>query len=391
MTCGDAERLARAALARVVEPGRRDLYRLVAERGAAPVWQAIRGRGPLPGLSGPVLDGARHRAEGYEPARDLDRLAAVGGRLVCPGDDEWPSAALTWEPELLDAAPPLALHVRGRARLDQLAERAVAVVGARAATSYGDLVAGELGFGLAARGWSVVSGAAYGIDAAAHQGALSADAAPTVAVLACGVDVAYPRGHDRLLARIAATGVVVSELPVGSAPTRSRFLVRNRLIAALSAGTVVVEAARRSGSLATAERARALGRYVMAVPGSVASEMSTGAHDQLRKGAVCVTDAADVLDAVGRIGDDAEPERPRERRARDELSETVRQVLDAVPVRQPAGVASIARTAGMAPVVVQQVLPPLVANGLVEQSFEGFRLTALGADRPAPRRRGGAA
>ncbi len=172
-----------------------------------------------------------------------------------PGDEEWPADRLDWPDGVLHDAPPLALSVRGPHPLAEVVERSVAVVGARAATAYGAHVAAELSRALADRGVAVVSGGAYGIDAAAHRGALSAEAAPTVAVLACGVDVAYPRGNDRLLARTAELGVVVSELAPGSAPTRARFLVRNRLIAALTLGTVVVEAAARSGSLATADRA----------------------------------------------------------------------------------------------------------------------------------------
>jgi DNA processing protein len=285
--------------------------------------------------------------------------------------------------------------VRGRARLDVSARRAVALVGARACSAYGAQVATDLGASLAGRGWCVVSGGAYGIDGAAHTGALGADrstsdhAAVTLAVLACGLDVAYPRGHAGLLARIAERGLVVSELPVASSPTRGRFLVRNRLIAALSAGTVVVEAARRSGSLATVERAASLQLPVGAVPGPVTAASCGGSNALLRQGATCITDAVDVLDLCGAYGDDAEPDRPREQRVRDDLPATVRQVLDAVPVRQSAGPASIARAAGVAPLVVQQVLPPLVLNGLVERTPDGFRLTPLGAGRPAPRRRAG--
>jgi DNA processing protein len=386
--CEEQERVARAALVRLVEPGRRSLHAAVGTHGAVAVWRALKGSGPVPGLGEAGAAGARHRAQGWSPERDLDGLRGLGGRLLCPGDDEWPHERLAWHPDLLDDAPPLALHVRGPRRLDDAAHRAVALVGARACSAYGAHVAGDLGLRLADRGWAVVSGAAVGIDAAAHKGALASSRAPTVAVLACGLDIAYPRGHDRLLARIAESGLVVSELPVGSAPTRSRFLVRNRLIAALSAGTVAVEAARRSGSLATVERARALGRHVMAVPGNVTSPTSAGTNALLRGGAMCVTDVADVLDLVGALGDDAEPERPREQRVRDELSATVRQVLDAVPVRRSAGPASIARAAGVSPLVVQQVLPPLVLNGLVERTAEGFRLTALGAGRPASRARG---
>lgn len=383
----DEERVARAALARLVEPGRRSLHAAVARYGAAALWEALQGHGPVPGLGAAGAAGARHRAVDWAPERDLELLHRLGGRLVCPGDPEWPADRLGWDPDLIEHAPPLALHLRGPGRLDVLARRAVAVVGSRACSAYGALVARDLGLGLADRGWTVVSGAAYGIDAAAHSGALSSSGAPTVAVLACGLDVTYPRGHDRLLARIAERGLVVTELPVASAPTRGRFLVRNRLIAALSAGTVAVEAARRSGSLATVERARALGRQVAAVPGPVTSATCAGTNGLLRQGATCVTDVADVIDLVGELGGDAEPDRPREQRPRDQLSATVRQVLDAVPLRQSAGPASIARAAGVSPLVVQQVLPPLVLAGLVERTPDGFRLTALGAGRPEPRRR----
>jgi DNA processing protein len=390
VTCPLDERSARAALLRVAEPGRGDVHAAVAARGAVAVWRALRGHGPVPGLSAACVAAARHRAAGYDPQADLDRLAALGGRLVCPGDAEWPDG-LDWPAEVLTDAPPLGVHVIGPHRLAAAVARSVAVVGARAATAYGTHVAQELGASLADRRCTVVSGAAYGIDGAAHTGALNAGGAPTVAVLACGVDVAYPRGHARLLGRIAGQGLVVSELPVGSTPTRSRFLVRNRLIAALSRGTVAVEAARRSGSLATAERAEALGRHVMAVPGPVTSAASAGTNALLRRGATCVTDAGDVLDTVGVLGEDAQQDRPGEHRPLDDLPAAVRQVLEAVPVRRSAGVSTIARDAGVAPLLVQQVLPPLVLNGLVAQTPDGYRLTPLGAGRPAAARSGGAA
>lgn len=377
----DDERLARAALARVLEPGRQDVHAVVQRHGPVAVWDAVR-RDRLAAVGADRRwRGAVERAAGYSPQRDLDVLARVGGRLVCPGDDEWPAERLGWDPALVEDAPPLALHVRGPGRLCDVVARSVAVVGARSATAYGIVVAQELALGLAERSCAVISGAAVGIDKAAHDGALAASGAPTVAVLACGLDRAYPAGHDRLLAQIARTGLVVSELPVGSAPHRNRFLVRNRLIAALSLGTVAVEAAWRSGSLATVHRARALHRHVMAVPGPVTSMMSAGTNELLRTGAVCVTSAAEVLALVGRLGQDVEPEPPVERRVRDDLPATVRQVLDAVPVRRAAGVGAIARTAGVSALTVQQVLPPLVLHGLIEQVPDGFRLTALGAGR----------
>jgi DNA processing protein len=275
-------------------------------------------------------------------------------------------------------APPWVLFARG---VPLPTEPAVALVGARAASAYGLHVAAELAFALAEAGVPVVSGGAYGIDAAAHRGALDAQAAPTVAVLACGVDVAYPRGNDQLLSRIAEHGVVLSEVPPGSAPTRVRFLVRNRLIAALAAGTVVVEAAPRSGSLSTAGRAADLVRPVMAVPGPVTSVSSAGCHELIRQGATLVTDAADVLEQLATPGERLVPAVRGVVHPRDDLSELVRRVLDAVPVRTPVSVARIARTAGVAALVVQQVLPELLLTGLVEQRDGAWRLTALGAGR----------
>jgi DNA processing protein len=377
----DADRLARLALSRICEPGTWPLHSAVQRHGAAAVVAELReGRG-IAGISSAAAAGCAVRADRYDPLDDARRLAAAGGRFVVPGDDEWPDDRLCWECDV--EAPPLGLFLRGTASLAEVTAQSIALVGARAGTAYGVHMAGELGLGLADRGWSVVSGAAYGIDGAAHTAALDSTVATTVAVLACGVDVAYPRGHTTLLARIADQGVVVSEHPPGCAPTRPRFLIRNRLIAALSGGTVVVEAALRSGSLTTARQAGQLGRHVMAVPGPVTSAMSAGSHRLLRNGANCVTSAAEVLDVVGALILDAAPEERGPTAPRDELSDQVRRVLEAVPVRRWAGPASIAKTAGVPTMTVQQVLPPLQVAGLVEQSLSGWRLTALGAGRPA--------
>lgn len=377
----DDDRVARLALSRLCEPGTWPVHAAVQLYGAVAVWDALRTGAPIGTVSPEVAAGTRLRAERYDVLDDVRRLDDGGGRFVVPGEPDWPELRLDWDG--LPEAPPLGLFLRGPAQLAAITEDSVAVVGARASTHYGVHVAGELGLGIADRGWSVVSGGAYGVDGAAHTGALSSTVASTVAVLACGVDVSYPRGHDALLERIAGEGLLVSEHPPGSAPTRSRFLVRNRLIAALSAGTVVVEAALRSGSLTTARQARDLGRYLMAVPGPVTSEMSAGCHRLLCNGASCVTCAADVLDVVGALTLDASPEQRGPASPRDGLSDAARRVLDAVPVRRWAGPASIAKTAGIATMTVQQVLPPLQVAGLVEQSLSGWRLTALGAGRPA--------
>lgn len=385
----DAERLARVALSRVVEPGNRAVSHALETMPATEVWADLR-RGVAPDRLGQqALEGIATRAAGYDPRADLDRLLGVGGRVLVPGDAEWP-AHLTWGLEAMcgadvrEMAPPWALFVRGPHSLAAVGEGSVAVVGARAASAYGTHVASELGFGLAEAGVAVVSGGAYGIDAAAHRGALAARSAPTIAVLACGVDIAYPRQHARLLDQLAEEGLVVSEVPPGSSVTRVRFLVRNRVIAGLAAGTVVVEAAHRSGSLSTAARANDLVRTVMAVPGPVTSAQSAGCHHLIRTAkAALVTSAADVLELVGAPGQHLAPKPEGRVDPRDGLSETVRRVLDAVPVRSPVGVARLARTAGVSALVVQQVLPSLLMAGLVEQVDGAWRLTALGAGRPA--------
>lgn len=385
----DELRHALVGLSRIVEPGHRAVHAAVAELGAVEVWHALRRGQTCGAVSAELRAGAALRATGYDPVDDVQRLARWGGRLVSPDDDEWPTARLTWAPRPGLEAPPLSLYVAGAHRLEDVVTRSVALVGARAATVYGVQVAQELAAGLCDRGVTVVSGGAYGIDTAAHRGALASTRAPTVAVLACGIDVAYPRGNDRMLREIARTGLVVTELPPGTTPTRGRFLVRNRLIAALSLGTVVVEAARRSGSLATLQRARLLNRHVMVVPGPITSGASAGCHEQLRHPdhpAVCVTRVEEVLDSVGAIGSEASTPLRGPTGPRDDLPETVRLVLDAVPVRSGAGESTIARAAGVSALVVQQVLPPLVLNGLVERTQEGWRLTPLGAGRPSPRR-----
>lgn len=396
----DEERYARVALARLVEPGHRGLHTAVGAFGAVAARRALVAGRALPGITDRVAAGAALRATNADAdlARDLRRLQACGGRVVCPGDEEWPDR-LAWGLDLQTSsggtleAPPLALFVRGPRRLADTVERSVAIVGARAATRYGEAIASELAAGLSGRGWSVISGGAYGIDAAAHRGALSAGsdamAGSTVAVLACGVDVAYPRGNDRLLAQVAEGGLVVSELPPGCSPTRVRFLVRNRLIAALSVGTVVVQAAARSGSLSTLNRAGALGRHRMVVPGPVDEAASVGCHQALRAdptGVVLVTRLGEVLECVGRMGDDAAEPLRGPTHPRDALDATVLRVLEAVPLRKGAGEASIARTAGVSTLVVQQVLPSLHLAGLVERHVEGgWKLTTLGAGGPASR------
>lgn len=367
----DDERIARLLLGRVGEPGDVALAKLIRDLGAVATVQRMRAGT----LTHSGLANLRARLDVARPDRDLAAGAYVGARFVIPGDEEWPDQV----DDLVrlgrrDAGAPLGLWVRGPLNLRVACSRSVAVVGARASTAYGDYVASEFGIGLAERMWTVVSGGAYGIDGAAHRGALAGDGA-TVAVLACGVDVAYPRGHAALIDRIAETGLIVSEWPPGCAPMRYRFLVRNRVIAALTVGTVVVEAAVRSGALSTANRARELDRHIMAVPGPITSTMSKGTNQLLREPDVmCVTSVADVIDLVGLMGSDLAPQLMIPADPRDDLDEVSRRVLESVPVRRAAGPASIAVTAGIAPQQVLRCLGGLAARGFVERVDTGWRL-----------------
>ncbi|MET3983647.1 DNA-processing protein DprA [Streptomyces sp. PvR034] len=368
----EEERRARAALTRVLEPGDERAGRLLRERGAVALLRELTAPGPGPeGLAGPDgrrLDGYRRRASAADPDRDLAAAAAVGARFVCPGSAQWPSQL-----DDLGDARPVGLWLRGLPDLRTWALRSVAVVGARACTPYGAHMAQGLAAGLAERGWVVVSGAAYGIDGAAHRGALAAGGA-TAAVLACGVDVAYPRGHAGLLGRIAAQGLVIGELPPGSHPTPSRFVQRNRVIAALTRGTVVVEAAHRSGSLVTARRAHGLGRFTMGVPGPATSGLSGGVHELLRGEGVLVTDAAEVIELVGAMGELA-PERRGPVLARDLLPPDTARVLEELPAGRPVRVGDLARAVGSGTDEVIGRLYELHSLGFVERQGDDWQLS----------------
>lgn len=316
----------------------------------------------------PECRGVAARVIGQDPRDAVARLESIraaadriGARYVIPGDREWP----TQLDDLGDRAP-LGLWVAGAGDLRLLALRSISVVGARSATAYGEGLAREIGAHLAEQGWLTVSGGAFGIDAAAHRGAIVAEGT-TACVLAGGVDVPYPRSHADLLARIRQSGVLVSETPLGGAAMRHRFLSRNRIIAALSRATVMVEAALRSGSRTTAREAAALRRVVMAFPGPVTSPMSAGCHALIRdRGAHLVTSPHEVLALVtGELVDDPSPSTPalawREQRA-----------LDAVPARRPAPLSSIAKLAGLGTTEAMAALGILDALGLAERRGEGW-------------------
>ncbi|MFD7103614.1 DNA-processing protein DprA [Streptomyces celluloflavus] len=378
----DPRRTARAALTRVIEPGDETAGRWLREMGPAALWRALSGDADPPeGAGRDKVAGLRQRAARADPAADLAAVAALGGRFICPGEEEWPGQL-----DDLGDGRPIGLWVRGTANLRLWALRSVAIVGARACTEYGAHLAATLGAGLADRGWTVVSGAAYGVDGAAHRGALAADGA-TVAVLASGVDHAYPRGHTELIGRVAQQGLVVAELSPGDHPTRGRFIQRNRVIAALTRGTVVVEAELRSGSLVTARRALDLGRFTMGVPGPVTSGLSAGVHQLLRGEAAVVTDADEVIELVGSIGDLA-PERRGPTLARDLLDPVAARVLEALPARGGTDTPYLASESGTPRDVTQGKLFELQTLGFVQRYGDRWELVRR-AEPASDSRRGG--
>jgi DNA processing protein len=366
------ERLARAALTRLGEPGDLRLNALVHDLGAVRVHEHLSSERDLHG----VLSEIAARLASLSPERDLETAERLGIRFVIPGDPEWPSQV----DDLAHAQPvqerggkPLGLWVRGPLRLDQHRDSA-AIVGSRSATTYGEGVASAIATDLAQHGICVVSGAAFGIDQASHRGALRGGGS-TIAVLACGVDRAYPLAHKALLDHLSEHGAVVSELPPGSAPTRSRFLARNRLIAALTRGTIVVEAAVRSGALNTANWADRLSRPLMAVPGPVTSAQSGGVHQLVRTGsAQLITSGADALEILGVAGTHLIVEPRADQRPRDKLPTRDARVLEAVPVSRPAEVESIARTAGLGLIEVQAALVRLARQDFVIRLPLGWQL-----------------
>jgi DNA processing protein len=364
------------ALSLVAEPGDPRVPALLAVHEPGRVLEAVRGGAPLPDVRMPEA--------WHERGRDVDRLVeaatrrATASRLrwICPGDRAWPSRLDDLdhvEPLQGTSGAPLGLWLRGQGDLAQLAEQSVAVVGARDCTTYGAECASDLGADLSDAGWTVVSGAAYGIDGCAHRGAL-AMGRPTVAVLACGADVDYPRSHSTLLERIAEEGLVVSEQAPGEAPLKNRFLSRNRIIAGLTAGTVVVEAALRSGSLNTLHWADQLGRVTMALPGPVTSKASGGSHAAVREGkAVLVTSASDVIDGVGGLGA-GEALEPAAQTEFDRLPPAARATLDGLEWHAPRTPDQIATAVRSTARDVQSALTTLEGRGLVTRRGGGWVL-----------------
>lgn len=364
--------IARAYLLRVAEPPAAPLLELIEEVGPRRAAALI-----ADGRVSERIATATAARRGLTAEQDFDRAAAVGAHLLTPEDDQWPHwrfAAFdpARERGMDNAVPPVALWQRGDLGLADATDSSISIVGSRAATGYGGQVAADLAFELSGRGYHVVSGAAAGIDAAAHRGALGARAS-TVAVLGCGIDIAYPAAHSRLLDQIAEHGAVLSEYPPGTRPARHRFLVRNRLIAALTDGTVVVEAGRRSGARNTAAIATALGRTVMAVPGPITSAMSVGSNQLLRdQTAIAVTRVEDVIASAGRMGDGLDQTDPTDQRPTDGLRAEARRIHEALRPRVGRHADEIAVDSGVPVLRTRALLCELELVGLARRVEDGW-------------------
>ena len=367
--CRDPEvtRRARIALAATCEPGEPGLADVLETSGpTATVARLLRQAST--GCAMPSIP--RSQAIGLRLADlDLDGLLErgrmLGVRVILPGDAEWPA-------RLSDLGPrrPIALWCWGEANVRLHSLRSVAIVGARACTRYGEFIARDWAAQLADSGIAVISGGAYGIDAAAHRGALAANGV-TVCLVAGGVDVAYPRGHEGLFAEIIERGVLVSEVPLGESVRRRRFLTRNRLIGALASATCVVEASHRSGSVSTAGHAADLNRPVLAVPGPVTSETSRGTHrliaDRL---AMLAADVDDVRAAIDPL-DVSSPPTTDSGESRHQIPDSMRAVLDVLPTRRSGvpglSVSETAVRSGTSQACARQVLSAALQLGIAER------------------------
>ena len=332
-------------------------------------------------------EGLAARLKGVSSRSAEDRADSIGARIITRADREWPLQI-----DDLGASAPMALWVSGAGDTRLLALRSLSVVGARACTVYGEELARSWAADLGAGGWTIISGAAFGIDGAAHRGALLADAI-TMAIVAGGVDVPYPRAHAGLLAAIADQGLVISEVPPGEPVRRQRFLSRNRLIAALGRATLVVEAAERSGTSATARAAAEMCRPVLAVPGPVTSPASAGCHRLVQDGqAILAAELADVVAALdlsaslalppSAIDSKDQPAAPLSVARRDALDERDARVLDAMPARGWLDVDGLVRSSGLSVKDVLAAVSSLVALGWLEAGPSGWRRVR----EPAPRR-----
>jgi DNA processing protein len=398
------DRFARATWTGIAEPGDRTAGLVVAALGAADALDAVVARWPAPQWAAAVtqsgVDGVpeaefQQAIERWQPRlKSAAALLAVrqaaryGARLLVPGAAGWPVGL-----DDLGLHAPIALWMRGTDAALAALDTSIAIVGARAATGYGEHVTMEISAGLVDRGYAIVSGAAYGIDGMAHRAALASHGI-TAAFLAGGVDRFYPSGHDALLTRIVEEGAVLSELPCGQPPTKWRFLQRNRLIAAASQATVVVEAGWRSGSLNTAGHAAEIGRPIGAIPGPVNSAASAGCHRLIRDyGATLVTSADEVAELHGFSSQNGTTPRV-ESTPRVELVETPgrstnpeqTRLLDALSFSSPRETSDIAARAGLSIAAVQSLLGALEIEERVTERERGWiKVKPKDANQPPPK------
>ncbi|CAN2189418.1 Smf Predicted Rossmann fold nucleotide-binding protein involved in DNA uptake [Candidatus Nanopelagicaceae bacterium] len=285
----DDVKIQRLALFNAIEAGNTYWARQVNEFGIAMVYEH---------LALGVYDASKYGAitqsiNAFNADESLAAIAQSGGIFITPEDLSWPTRVNQL------AIPPLGLIVKGD--LSILNNPSLAIVGTRNPTPYGVRLAGDFAAGFVDREWDIISGGAYGIDTAAHRGALVAEGR-TIAVIASGIDVQYPAGNARLFDEICENGAIISEVMPGVTAMPHRFLIRNRLIAALSLSTLVVEAAFRSGSLRTARDAAELMRPVMAIPGPISSPSSEGCHRLIgERAAELVTSVADAMELISAL------------------------------------------------------------------------------------------
>lgn len=372
-----------AYLSRVVEgPSRHLQAMLAAGRDADEIAAGVRARSSwLQGLAGETE--SRYRWD--QPVRDLEEAAASGYALITPDHTSWPAEQIAEafvagvaasRANLVEAKPdgaaPHALWVKGDTRLGELLARSVAVVGTRASTAYGHHATADFATGLAGIGYTVVSGGAAGIDTVAHESALAAGA-PTIAVAACGPGVVYPRRNADLFQRVTT---VITEYPPGVSPDRHRFLTRNRLVAALTQGSLIVEAAFRSGALNTLTWAQYFNRRVMAVPGPILGTSSLGTNLAIQEGRAEMVLNADqvhaLLSRVGEVDPAAQMELEFAADAVQRMSRNELRVYDALPPaalgHAPGAAAEeVASRAGLTVALTVHILVELEAGGVVER------------------------
>lgn len=370
----------------IIEPGDPHAVALRHGLGDDEAYRWVMGKQPTPLPADIAGDGARQaswqqiwerwrpRALQARPDEDLGILEGLGGHLLTPDMPQWPQGL-----RRLGLEEPVALWVLGSlpTASNSVVQSSVAIVGARASTHYGTRVASDLACDLGQEGVSIISGGAYGIDIAAHCGALAAHA-PTVAVMAGGVAELYPKAHEQVFGRIlAGRGSVISESPPKWRPAKWRFLARNRIIAALSEATIVVEAGRRSGALATARRAMELGIPVGAVPGPVDAEMAAGGNELIRNGATLIRHAQDIRELIGPLTPTLSDELFGAPVAHDEgvnaLPPAQRRVWEALPQRSGASLERLTRACGLSQREVLAALAGLELAGWVTSSASGWR------------------